>query len=75
MLLGMGMLPPLLPAQQNQNGTQSQILKLKPSKNGFWNSKNNFRAVENVEKMDLQAKLAEANTKLANAEFGKFERN
>ena len=30
--------------------------------------------MENVEKLDLQAKLSEANAKLANAEFGKFDR-
>ena len=30
--------------------------------------------MENVEKLDLQAKLAEANAKLADADFGKFER-
>ena len=33
-----------------------------------------LQTVENVEKMDLQAKLADANAKLANTEFGKFER-
>ena len=33
-----------------------------------------LQTVENVEKMELAAKLAEAQAKLANAEFGKFER-
>ena len=33
-----------------------------------------LQTVENVEKMELQARLAEANVKLINAEYGKFER-
>ena len=69
----LGMMSPLLPAQQNQN---MQKLEQK-----IENLEKQLRSVENVEKLDLQAKLAEANAKLAeantkliNAEFDKFER-
>ena len=34
---------------------------------------NQLQTVENVEKMELAAKLADANAKLTNAEFGKFK--
>ena len=75
LLLGvlLGMIHPPLPAQQNQNPQQSEteieILKKRVAK-----LEKQFQTVENVEKMELQAKLAEANAKLANAEFGKFKR-
>ena len=75
LLLGvlLGMITPLLPAQQNLNAQKSEQ-KIEALEKQLLEMKNNLRAVENVEKMDLQAKLADANTKLANAEFGKFER-
>ena len=62
----LGMMPPLLPAQQNQNPQklEQKIEALEKQ----------LRSVENVEKMELQAKLAEVNAKLINAEFDKFER-
>ena len=75
LLLGvlLGMITSLLPAQQNQNAQKSdseiELLKTRISE-----LKKQLQTVENVEKLDLQAKLAEANAKLANAEFGKFER-
>ena len=69
----LGMMPPLLPAQQNQN-TQKLEQKIEALEK-------QLRSVENVEKMELQtklaeanAKLADANTKLINADFRKFER-
>lgn len=70
LLLGalLGIIPPPLPAQQNQN-QEMEALKKRVSE-----LEKQLQTVENVEKLDLQAKLAEANAKLANAEFGKFER-
>ena len=49
-------------AQQVQ--TQKQISYLQDK----------LQIMENIDKMELAAKLAEANARLANAEFGKFER-
>ena len=70
LLLGalLGMIPPPLPAQQNQN-QETEALKKRVSE-----LEKQLQTVENVEKLDLQAKLADANAKLANAEFDKFER-
>ena len=70
LLLGalFGMIPPPLPAQQNQN-QETEALKKRVSE-----LEKQLQTVENIEKLDLQAKLADANAKLANAEFGKFER-
>ena len=70
LLLGalLGMIPPPLPAQQNQN-QEIEALKKRVSE-----LEKQLQTVENIEKLDLQAKLADANAKLANAEFGKFER-
>ena len=69
----LGMMPPLLPAQQNQTPQKSdseiEVLEKRVSE-----LEKQLQTVENVEKLDLQAKLAEANAKLADAEFGKFER-
>ena len=64
----LGMIPPPLPAQQNQN-QEIEALKKRVAE-----LEKQLQTVENVEKLDLQAKLADANAKLANAEFGKFER-
>ena len=75
LLLGtlLGVIPSLLPAQQNENpqksDTEFEVLEKRVSE-----LEKQLQSVENVEKMDLQAKLAEANAKLVNAEFGKFER-
>ncbi len=68
-----GMIVPLSFAQQNQNlpKPDSEIDTLK---NRISILENQLQAVENVEKMELAAKLSDANAKLANAEFGKFER-
>ena len=74
LLLGMllGMMPSPLPAQQNQNA-QKLEQKIEALEKRVSELEKQLQTVENVEKMDLQAKLAEANTKLINAEFGKFE--
>ena len=71
----LGIIPPPLPAQQNQN-QEMEALKKRVSE-----LEKRLQTVENIEKLDLlknytdvQAKLADANAKLANAEFGKFER-
>ena len=75
LLLGvlLEIIPPLLPAQQNQN-TQQSDSEIEALKKRVSELEKQLQSVENVEKMDLQAKLAEANAKLVNAEFGKFER-
>ena len=75
LLLGtlLGMIPSLLPAQQNQNPQQSDP-EIEALKKRVSELEKQLQTVENVEKMNLQAKLADANAKLANAEFGKFER-
>ena len=64
---------PLLFAQQDQNsqGPDPEIAALKKRISEL---ESKLQTVENVEKMELAAKLADANAKLANAEFGKFER-
>ena len=74
-LLGMliGIMPPLLSAQQSQN-TQKSNPEIEALKQRVSKLEKLLQTVENVEKMDLQVKLAEANAKLLNAEFGKFKR-
>ena len=69
LLLGtlLGMIPPPLPAQQNQN-QEMEALKKRVSE-----LEKQLQTVENIEKLDLQAKLADANAKLANTDFGKFK--
>ena len=62
---------PLL-AQQNQN-TQKSNPEVESLEERVSELEEQLQTVENVEKIDLQARLAEANTKLANAEFDKFE--
>ncbi|MYB93585.1 hypothetical protein F4054_06195 [Candidatus Poribacteria bacterium] len=64
---------PLLLAQQNQS-TQKQNPEIEALKNRISVLESKLQTVENVEKMELAAKLAEAQAKLRNAEFGKFER-
>ena len=68
-----GIIPPLLSAQQNQN-TQKLISEIEDLKQRVLELEKQLQIVENVEKLDLQAKLAEANAKLAGAQFGKYER-
>ena len=60
-------------AQQNQS-TQKLNPEIETIKKRILELENKLQTVENVDKMELAAKLADANTKLANAEFGKFER-
>ena len=75
LLLGalLGMIPRLLPAQQNQSAQRSNT-EIEALKKRVSELEKQLQTVENADKMDLQAKLAEANAKLADAEFGKFER-
>ena len=75
LLLGalLGMIPPLLPAQQNQGAQQSDP-GIEALEKRISELEKQLQSVENVEKMDLQAKLVEANAKLINADFGKFKR-
>ena len=75
LLLGalLGMIPPLLPAQQNQNAQKFEQ-KIEALRKRILELEKQLQIVENIEKMDLQAKLAEANTKLINAEVDKYER-
>ena len=69
----LGMMPLLLPAQQSQNRQQSDP-EIEALKKRVSELEEQLQTVENVEKLDLQAKLTDANAKLANAKFGKFER-
>ena len=64
---------PLLSAQQDQN-SQRPDPEVAALKERILELESKLQTVENVEKMELAAKLAEANAKLANAEFNKFER-
>jgi uncharacterized membrane-anchored protein YhcB (DUF1043 family) len=75
LLLGvlLGTIPPLLLAQQSQN-TQKSNPEVETLEKRISELEKQLQTVENVEKLNLQAKLAEANAKLAEAEFGKFER-
>ena len=75
LLLGvlLGMMPLQSPAQQNQN-VQPLDSEVEALKKRVSELEEQLQTVENVEKMELQAKLADANTKLINAEFSKFER-
>ncbi len=74
-LLGVliGVIPSLLSAQQSQN-TQKSNPEIEALEQRISKLEKRLQTVENVEKMELQAKLSEANTKLLNAEFGRFER-
>ena len=69
----LGMIHPLLLAQQNQNPQKSDT-EIEALKKRILELEKQLQIVENIEKMDLQTKLAEANAKLFNAEFSKFER-
>ena len=74
LLLGalLGMILPLLPAQQNQDVQQSDP-EIEDLKKRILELEKQLQIVENIEKMDLQTKLAEANTKLINAEVDKYK--
>ena len=60
-------------AQQNQN-TQKSDPEVEVLKKRISELESKLQTVESVEKMELAAKLADANAKLVNAEFSKFER-
>lgn len=64
---------PLLFAQQDQN-SQRPDPEIAALKKRISELENKLRTVENVEKMELAAKLADANAKLLNAEIDKFKR-
>ena len=68
------MTPPPVSAQQNQT-SQHSAQEFEALKNRVSELEKQLQVVENAEKMELQAKLADANAKLLNAEFGKFERD
>ena len=67
------MILPLLFAQQDQN-LQRPDPEIAALKKRILELESKLQTVENVEKIELAAKLAEAQAKLRNAEFGKFER-
>ena len=67
------MIFPLLFAQQDQITPKSNP-EVEALKNRISVLESKLQTVENIEKMELAAKLADANAKLANAEFSKFER-
>ena len=69
-----GVTPPPVSAQQDQS-PQHSAQEIEALKNRVLELENQLQIVENVEKMELQAKLADANAKLLNAEFGKLERD
>ena len=73
LVVSLGIRPPLLLAQQNQNAQRSEQ-KIEALEKRISGLEKQLQSMENVEKLDLQAKLAEANAKLADSEFGKFER-
>ena len=73
MAILLGIIFPLSFAQQSQN-TQKPNPEIEALKKQISELQNQLQTVENVEKMELAAKLADANAKLVNAEFGKFER-
>ena len=76
LLLGalFGVTPPPVSAQQNQS-PQHSALEIEALKKRVAVLEEQLQIVENVEKLELQAKLADANAKLLNAEFGKLERD
>ena len=60
-------------AQQSQTA-QKPNPEIETLKNRILVLESKLQTVENAEKIELLTKLTEANAKLANAEFGKFER-
>ena len=75
LLLGtfLGAISPLLLAQQNQS-TQRSNTEIEALKKRVSELEKQLQIVENVEKMDLQTKLAETNAKLVNAGVDKYKR-
>lgn len=61
-----GLIPPSSPAQQNPR-PQYSAQEFETLKKRVSDLENQLQTVDNVEKMELQAKLAEANAKLADA--------
>ena len=76
LLLGtlVGVTPPPVSAQQDQS-PQHSAQEIESLKNRVLELEKQLQIVENVEKLELQAKLGDANAKLLNAEFGKLERD
>ena len=74
LLLGalLGMMPLQSPAQQDQNA-QPPDSEVEALKKRVLALEKQLQTVENIEKMELQAKLAEANAKLTGADFGAFK--
>ena len=68
-----GIMLPVSLAQQDQP-TQKQDSEVEILKNRITALQNQLQTVENVEKMELISKLAEANATLLNAEIDKFKR-
>ena len=63
------------PAQQHQS-SQHLTQEIETLKKRVLELEKKLKVVENAEKMELQAKLADVNMpRLLNAEFGKFERD
>lgn len=74
LLLGalLGMIPPLLPAQQNQS-TQTSNPEIEALKKRVSELEKQLQTVENVEKMDLARNYTDANAKLINVDFDKLK--
>ncbi len=74
LLLGalLGMIPPLLPAQQNQN-TQKSNPEIEALKKRVSELEQQLQTVENVEKMDLARNYADAKAKLINVDVDKLK--
>ena len=70
----LGIRDPASFAQQNQN-YQKLVQEIEALKTELSAVQSQLQTVENVEKIELMAKLADANAKLMNTEFGKFERD
>ena len=75
LLLGalFGVIPPPVPAQQNQS-SQHTTQEIQALKNRVSELEKQLQTVENVEKLELARNYIDAQAKLLNAEFGKFER-
>lgn len=69
----LGVIPPLVPALQNHS-SQHTTQEIQALKNRISELEEQLQIVENVEKLELQAKLAEANAKLLDSEFANLER-
>ena len=74
LLLGalLGMIPPLLPAQQNQN-TQKSNPEIEALKKRVSELEQQLQTVENVEKMNLARNYADAKAKLINVDVDKLK--